>query len=127
MARTRKERKLEGDPRKSVTERYKTREDYISQVTESVDELRKQRFILDEDHAIMLKQAKAQWSLIKELKSGELRNVDEIAETEGANLGPTRLGRTTVGDGKNDAGPGIELLHLSEDGADMPIIQEFAR
>jgi hypothetical protein len=71
LAKTKKERKRNGDSRKSIAERYRTREDYLSPMTESLDELRKQRFLLEEDHERLLKQAGLQVELIQELRSPE--------------------------------------------------------
>jgi hypothetical protein len=49
FARTREEREKSGDPRLSVRERYPTRADYLSRLTEAALKLRDEGFLLDED------------------------------------------------------------------------------
>jgi len=71
LARTKKERKRNGDPRKSIAERYRPKEEYLSQVTVCLAELKQQRFLLDEDHDILLKQARLQAEMIHDLRSPE--------------------------------------------------------
>ncbi|MFC1618800.1 alpha/beta hydrolase domain-containing protein [Candidatus Neomarinimicrobiota bacterium] len=85
LASTKKERKREGDPRKSVAERYKTKEDYLAPMTKNLDELRKQRFLLEEDYERMRKQAKLQAELIRDLRSPE----DLVLESAEADLAYT--------------------------------------
>jgi hypothetical protein len=60
LAVTAKERKKSGDPRKAILERYPTKADYIYQVTKSLLNLKHQRFLLDEDVAMLLKEAAEQ-------------------------------------------------------------------
>ena len=60
FARTEQERKESADPRPSITARYPTKADYIYGVAESLLELRRRRFLLDEDVAILLEQAAAE-------------------------------------------------------------------
>jgi hypothetical protein len=93
LARTKKDRKREGDPRKSITERYKTREDYMARATACISQLRDQRFLLEEDYARLLKEAEARWVVIEELKAGKLRMVDEMAEAEGAEVAAVYFNR----------------------------------
>ncbi len=57
FARTPEERKKTGDPRASVRERYPTREDYVSRITEATIELHKQRFLLPEDVTAIIEEA----------------------------------------------------------------------
>lgn len=59
--RTPAERQKNGDPRRSIAERYKGREDYISQFTHAVDELVKARWILAEDRPALIHQGEAEW------------------------------------------------------------------
>jgi hypothetical protein len=56
------EREKTGDPRKSIAERYVSRDDYMVQYTRAVDELVKQRWILPEDRATMLEQGEKEWA-----------------------------------------------------------------
>jgi hypothetical protein len=49
FSRTRAERATTGDPRPSLEERYPTRVDYVSRLTEAALNLRRERFLLDED------------------------------------------------------------------------------
>jgi hypothetical protein len=51
------------DPRKSVAERYASREDYLAKYTVALDELIKQRWILPEDRDALLQRADQEWSL----------------------------------------------------------------
>jgi hypothetical protein len=60
LPRTEEERLANGDPRESITERYPTKADYLAQVAQSLLELRRQRFLLDEDVAVLLEQAAEQ-------------------------------------------------------------------
>ena len=58
--RTAEERKKTGDPRLSILERYSTKQDYLAQVMKCLLELKKQRFLLDEDVTNLLQQAAQQ-------------------------------------------------------------------
>lgn len=49
FARTRKEREQTGDPRPSLEERYSSRADYLSRLTEAALDLHAEGFLLDED------------------------------------------------------------------------------
>jgi hypothetical protein len=51
-----------GDPRKSIAERYADRDDYLARYTHALDELVKQRWILEEDRAAVLSRGEAEWS-----------------------------------------------------------------
>ena len=55
FARTHEERLKTGDPRPAVLERYPSRTVYLHHVKESVQRLRSERFLLDEDAAALLK------------------------------------------------------------------------
>ena len=50
-----------GDPRKSIAERYATREAYLTQFAQAVDALVKQRWILEEDRARLLEEGGRDW------------------------------------------------------------------
>lgn len=80
--RTAEERKQTGDPRKSMLERYPTKKDYLSKVTECILNLHSQRFLLDEDVVMLLKQADLQSDLI-----GDLRPIEDVAMKKGAEAG----------------------------------------
>ncbi len=62
---TAEERRKNGDPRKSILERYPDKEDYLSEVTKHLLYLRQQRFLLDEDVPMLLAEAAEQdyWPL----------------------------------------------------------------
>ncbi len=55
------DREKSGDPRKSVAERYSSREDYLARYTKILDELVKQRWILPEDRESVLKRGEQEW------------------------------------------------------------------
>jgi hypothetical protein len=55
------ERQKTGDPRKSVAERYASREDYLNRYGRAADELVKQRWILEEDRAALLHRGEQEW------------------------------------------------------------------
>jgi Alpha/beta hydrolase domain len=57
------DRQQTNDPRKSVAERYASREDYLAKYTVALDELIKQRWILPEDREALLRRADQEWSL----------------------------------------------------------------
>jgi len=55
------DREKTGDPRKSIAERYTTREDYLTRYTQAVDDLVKQRWILAEDRAALIHRGEQEW------------------------------------------------------------------
>ncbi len=55
------DRQKSGDPRKSIAERYASRDAYMAQFTSALDELVKQRWILPEDRAAILRRGEQQW------------------------------------------------------------------
>jgi hypothetical protein len=59
--RTAEERQRSGDPRKSIAERYASREAYLAQFREALDALVKQRWILEEDRASVLREGMRDW------------------------------------------------------------------
>jgi hypothetical protein len=61
--RTAAERQKTGDPRKSIAERYASREDYLTQYQKAVDDLVQQRWILPEDRAALLHRGEQEWSV----------------------------------------------------------------
>jgi hypothetical protein len=55
------ERQQSGDPRKSIAERYSSRDDYLAQYARAADELIKQRWILPEDREAVLHRGEQEW------------------------------------------------------------------
>jgi hypothetical protein len=55
------DREKSGDPRKSVAERYASREEYLSRYTQALDQLIKQHWILPEDRDALLHRAEQEW------------------------------------------------------------------
>jgi hypothetical protein len=56
------EREKTRDPRKSIAERYGSREEYVSRYTRALDDLVKQQWILPEDRDAMLGRAEQEWA-----------------------------------------------------------------
>jgi Alpha/beta hydrolase domain len=61
FARTAGERQKTGDPRKSIAERYTSRDDYLARYAHAVDDLVKQRWILEEDRSALLRRSEQEW------------------------------------------------------------------
>jgi hypothetical protein len=59
--RTRAERESTGDPRPSIAERYRSREDYLARVREAAQALAGERYLLDEDVELSLEFAARLW------------------------------------------------------------------
>ena len=57
---TREERERTGDPRPAVRERYPTREAYLARMTDAALQLKRERFLLDEDVTAILQKAAGQ-------------------------------------------------------------------
>jgi hypothetical protein len=55
------DREKSGDPRKPIAERYAGREDYVARVARAVDALVKQRWVLEEDRAQLLRRGELDW------------------------------------------------------------------
>jgi Alpha/beta hydrolase domain len=55
------DRQKMGDPRKSIAERYASREDYLDRYRRALDELVKQRWILQEDREVLAHRAEQEW------------------------------------------------------------------
>ncbi|MGI8958615.1 MAG: alpha/beta hydrolase domain-containing protein [Bryobacteraceae bacterium] len=53
--------RLDCDPRRAVAERYASREEYLSRYSREVDELVKQRWILEEDRAGLMRRGEVEW------------------------------------------------------------------
>jgi hypothetical protein len=60
---TKADRMKTGDPRLSVEERYKDRADYLARYSAALDELIKERWILPEDRAAVLRRGEQEWDL----------------------------------------------------------------
>jgi hypothetical protein len=61
LARTRAERELKRDPRSSIAERYKGRDDYLQRIRSAATDLVKQRFLLEEDVDNVVQRATRHW------------------------------------------------------------------
>jgi hypothetical protein len=61
FARTAGERRKARDPRKSVEERYGSREDYLDRFGHALDELVEQRWVLPEDRAALMARGRQDW------------------------------------------------------------------
>jgi hypothetical protein len=59
---TEAEREKTGDPRKSIAERYSSREDYLTRYAAALDDLIKQRWILPEDRDPILHRSSQEWT-----------------------------------------------------------------
>ena len=59
---TKEARQKSGDPRKSIAERYSSREDYLAQYANAIDGLVKQNWILAEDKPALLKRGELEWA-----------------------------------------------------------------
>jgi len=55
------DRRRTGDPRKSIAERYSTRAEYLARYSQAVDELVKERWILEEDGAALNHRGEEEW------------------------------------------------------------------
>ena len=63
---TREDREKTKDPRRSISERYSSREDYLRQVRKAADDLVRQRFMLSTDIPAALQRAQDMWDAIVE-------------------------------------------------------------
>jgi Alpha/beta hydrolase domain len=61
FARTASERRKARDPRKSIEERYGSREDYLDRFGHALDELIEQRWVLPEDRAALMTRGQQDW------------------------------------------------------------------
>jgi Alpha/beta hydrolase domain len=55
------DREKSGDPRRSIAERYSSREDYLDRYGKAIDALVKDRWILEQDRAALLNRGGAEW------------------------------------------------------------------
>ncbi len=58
---TEQDRKRTGDPRRSIAERYANRDTYMGLYRGAIEDLVKQRWILDEDRAALIKRGEQEW------------------------------------------------------------------
>ena len=65
FAKTAAERQKNGDPRKSIVERYNGREDYLARYSRALDDLVKQRWVLPEDREAVLHRGEQEWEAIE--------------------------------------------------------------
>jgi hypothetical protein len=64
FAKSEEERKVSGDPRKPISERYSGREDYLKKFGGALEELIKQRYILPEDRDALMKRGGEEWDYV---------------------------------------------------------------
>jgi hypothetical protein len=55
------ERQERRDPRESIAERYASREDYLTRYRRALDELVKQRWVVEEDRQALMQRGKQEW------------------------------------------------------------------
>ncbi|MGA2991902.1 MAG: alpha/beta hydrolase domain-containing protein [Candidatus Korobacteraceae bacterium] len=63
LPKTAEQRQRSGDPRKSIAERYTSRQEYLKRYEQAVSELVGERYILDEDRGALLKRGGQEWDL----------------------------------------------------------------
>jgi hypothetical protein len=61
LPRTAADRQRSGDPRKSIEERYASREDYVERYAAAVRDLVRRRFLLEEDAAAIVERGRQEW------------------------------------------------------------------
>ncbi|HET7064056.1 MAG TPA: alpha/beta hydrolase domain-containing protein [Rudaea sp.] len=61
FARTAAEREATHDPRRSIAERYASREDYLRRYGAAIDDLVRQRWLLEEDRALLMQRGELEW------------------------------------------------------------------
>jgi len=59
--RARADREKTGDPRLSIEERYRNRQDYVRKVAAAAEELVRERFMIEEDVPRVVERAAARW------------------------------------------------------------------
>jgi hypothetical protein len=60
---TAEERQRSGDPRKSIAERYASRQEYLNRYQQAIGELARERYILEEDRSALLERGAQEWDL----------------------------------------------------------------
>ena len=61
FAKTAEQRKKNGDPRKAVGERYSGRDDYLKRFGAALDELVRQKYLLEDDRGALMKLGEQEW------------------------------------------------------------------
>ncbi len=61
FAKTRAGRVADGDPRRSIEERYRSRAHFPARVRKVIDDLIPKRYVLEQDAETMVSRAAAQW------------------------------------------------------------------
>ena len=64
FARTRAERQQRGDPRRSIEERYRSRDDYLARVNECARELAREGYLLERDIPRIVEEAARRWDYL---------------------------------------------------------------
>jgi hypothetical protein len=64
FAMTKAEREARKDPRLSIAERYRDRDDYISKLRTAAQDLVRSRYLLEEDIENVVKRGQAQWEFL---------------------------------------------------------------
>jgi len=64
FAKTAAAREAAHDPRKSIAERYTSREEYLTRYTGAVDDLVSQRWLLEEDRAALIERGGQEWDAV---------------------------------------------------------------
>jgi hypothetical protein len=67
LARTKTEREARHDPRLSIEERYKSRDDYLQRIRTAAGALVKERFLLDQDIEDVVQRATKHWEYANSL------------------------------------------------------------
>ena len=71
------ERKRTNDPRPAIDERYRDKEQYLAQVDKAARDLIRERVLLEEDLAVVLRNAGRHWDLVTSTaapSTGAIRN-----------------------------------------------------
>lgn len=61
FARTLEDRKKKGDSRRSIAERYASREEYLKRYRDAVDEMIQQKYVLTDDRDALLERGEQEW------------------------------------------------------------------
>jgi hypothetical protein len=64
LARSRAERERSHDPRPSIDERYKSKDDYLELITKSATDLATKGYLINDDIPRIVQQAGARWDWI---------------------------------------------------------------
>ena len=62
---TREEREATGDPRLSIEERYRGYDDYMSKVELAVDDLIRERLVMEEEREALKEAASVMWARLR--------------------------------------------------------------